>query len=173
MPKLFEKRGLFLGRFQPFHNGHLKVIQEIKSKVEELIIVIGSAQESHTQINPFTDNEREEMIEQSLRALSMVNYQIVPIDDINDDAHYVSHIEAQVPEFQLVFAADNPQTDKLFREKRYATWTCSRYLGIMSTRIRGMMLKNDDAWKNLVPKATVDVIDEIDGIKRIQQIYKQ
>ncbi|MEM3766696.1 MAG: adenylyltransferase/cytidyltransferase family protein, partial [Candidatus Bathyarchaeia archaeon] len=32
------KRGLFVGRFQPFHKGHLHVIKEILSEVDELVI---------------------------------------------------------------------------------------------------------------------------------------
>ncbi|MBP1357507.1 MAG: adenylyltransferase/cytidyltransferase family protein, partial [Sulfolobus sp.] len=41
-------RGLYPGRFQPFHLGHLSVIKWALERVNELIILIGSAQESHT-----------------------------------------------------------------------------------------------------------------------------
>ncbi|MEM2947357.1 MAG: adenylyltransferase/cytidyltransferase family protein, partial [Candidatus Bathyarchaeia archaeon] len=37
------KRGLFVGRFQPFHKGHLSVIEDILKEVDELVIVVGSA----------------------------------------------------------------------------------------------------------------------------------
>ena len=38
------KRGLVIGRFQPFHNGHLELVHEILNECEELVLVIGSAQ---------------------------------------------------------------------------------------------------------------------------------
>ncbi|MEM1589096.1 MAG: adenylyltransferase/cytidyltransferase family protein, partial [Candidatus Bathyarchaeia archaeon] len=48
------KRGLFVGRFQPFHKGHLQAVKEILDEVDELVIVVGSAQYSHRIDNPFT-----------------------------------------------------------------------------------------------------------------------
>ena len=60
-------RGLFIGRFSPFHLGHLQMIKTILSEVDELIIVIGSAQQSHTMTDPFTAGERGLMIRESLR----------------------------------------------------------------------------------------------------------
>ena len=56
------RRALFVGRFQPFHNGHIHAIGEILEESDELIIVVGSAQMSHEPDNPFTAGERLEMI---------------------------------------------------------------------------------------------------------------
>ncbi|MEM3079801.1 MAG: adenylyltransferase/cytidyltransferase family protein, partial [Thermoproteota archaeon] len=53
-----SSRGLFIGRFQPFHLGHLKAVEYIINRVDEVIIGIGSAQYSHTLENPFTAGER-------------------------------------------------------------------------------------------------------------------
>ncbi|HDJ89497.1 MAG TPA: nicotinamide-nucleotide adenylyltransferase, partial [Thermoprotei archaeon] len=57
-----KMRGLFIGRFQPFHLGHFYALKWILSKVDEVIIGIGSAQVSYTIKNPFTLGERIEMI---------------------------------------------------------------------------------------------------------------
>ncbi|MEM2975778.1 MAG: adenylyltransferase/cytidyltransferase family protein, partial [Candidatus Bathyarchaeia archaeon] len=48
------KRGLFVGRFQPFHLGHLTAVKNILKSVDELVIIVGSAQYSHRLDNPFT-----------------------------------------------------------------------------------------------------------------------
>ncbi len=61
-------RGIFVGRFQPFHLGHVATIKFALEKVEELVIVIGSAQLSHEFRNPFTAGERIQMIKDSLDA---------------------------------------------------------------------------------------------------------
>jgi len=60
------KRGLYVGRFQPFHLGHLSAVKSVLKDVEELVIVIGSAQYSHTTANPFTAGERLIMIRKAL-----------------------------------------------------------------------------------------------------------
>ncbi len=61
------KRGLMIGRFQPFHIGHLKSIEQILNEVDEIIIAIGSAQYSHSMNNPFTAGERVMMVHAALR----------------------------------------------------------------------------------------------------------
>jgi nicotinamide-nucleotide adenylyltransferase len=58
-------RGLYVGRFQPFHLGHLDAIKYTLKEVDELVIVIGSAQYSHNANNPFTAGERLVMVRQA------------------------------------------------------------------------------------------------------------
>ena len=53
---------LYIGRFQPFHFGHLSVVKKIIEKGEFLIIGIGSAEDNFLPENPFTASERWEMI---------------------------------------------------------------------------------------------------------------
>jgi len=42
------KRGFYVGRFQPYHNGHQAVLTELSRTCDEIIIGVGSAQLSHT-----------------------------------------------------------------------------------------------------------------------------
>lgn len=58
--------GLLIGRFQPFHMGHLSAVKFALSQVEKLWIGIGSSNKSHEKRNPFTADERKEMILSSL-----------------------------------------------------------------------------------------------------------
>jgi nicotinamide-nucleotide adenylyltransferase len=48
------KRGFYIGRFQPYHNGHQSVLEHIAGEVDEIIIGVGSAQLSHQVDNPFS-----------------------------------------------------------------------------------------------------------------------
>ncbi len=57
-----------IGRFQPFHKGHLEIIKTILKDNDHVIIGIGSAQFSHTLTNPFTAGERYLMISNTLEA---------------------------------------------------------------------------------------------------------
>ena len=111
------KRGLILGRFQPFHFGHLELIKEmIKGGIEPLIC-IGSAQHSHTDENPFTAEERKEMIETIMKNMNC-KYNIFEIPDINNYDLYVSHLEKFVPVFDCVYSG-NPLVQRLFGNAGY------------------------------------------------------
>lgn len=52
----------FIGRFQPFHYGHKAVIDLALTKAKKVAIVIGSDQQPRTARNPFTTQERIDMI---------------------------------------------------------------------------------------------------------------
>ncbi|MEM0194770.1 MAG: adenylyltransferase/cytidyltransferase family protein, partial [Thermoplasmatales archaeon] len=67
-------RPLLIGRFQPFHNGHLWLVDKIVKEYGSIIIGIGSAQESHTLVNPFTAGERQYMIQKALESNSIRDY---------------------------------------------------------------------------------------------------
>ena len=57
---------LFIGRFQPFHEGHLSVVKRALRDNDFLLIGIGSAEEDYLPDNPFTAGERWEMIRAAL-----------------------------------------------------------------------------------------------------------
>ena len=58
--------GFLIGRFQPFHLGHLEAIKFALAKVEHLHVGIGSSNKSHEERNPFTADERKKMILSSI-----------------------------------------------------------------------------------------------------------
>lgn len=59
------KTGLFVGRFQPFHRGHERVVRKMLEECETIIIAIGSAQEFGTEKNPFRYEYRRNMIQKT------------------------------------------------------------------------------------------------------------
>jgi nicotinamide-nucleotide adenylyltransferase len=167
-------RGLYVGRFQPFHLGHIGAIKAVLKEVEELVIVIGSAQYSHNGNNPFTAGERLVMIRRALQE-AKVDYSkvwIVPVPDVHLHMLWVSALEGYTPKFNVVFS-NEPLTTRLFMEKGYPVKNIpffDRQL-YMSTIIREKMLK-DESWKELVPKSVADFIKEIDGVNRLRDLAK-
>jgi bifunctional NMN adenylyltransferase/nudix hydrolase len=57
---------VFIGRFQPFHNGHLEIVEAALKKAKNLIVVIGSARSGRNIKNPWSYHERVSMITGSL-----------------------------------------------------------------------------------------------------------
>jgi len=90
--------GLYVGRFQPIHLGHLEAIRHLLGQVDELIIVVGSAQHSHTIENPFTAGERITMIRLALQeaSVSPENYVLVPLPDWDIHKVWVARVSGRL-----------------------------------------------------------------------------
>jgi nicotinamide-nucleotide adenylyltransferase len=166
-------RGLFVGRFQPFHLGHLATIKFALKSVEQLVIVVGSADRSHELRNPFTAGERIEMIISSFDADNEIEISrifIIPVPDTNVHALWASQINLLVPRYEIVFSND-PLTSILFSERgiRVVRAQLHNRRLFSATEIRSRIVK-DESWKRLVTKGTLKVIEEVEGIKRIKAL---
>ncbi|MDI9645728.1 MAG: nicotinamide-nucleotide adenylyltransferase [Archaeoglobales archaeon] len=164
-------RGFFIGRFQPYHLGHHYVIQHILEKVDELIIGIGSAQESHTLENPFTAGERIVMISRALDEIgTKKKVYIIPLEDIYRNSLWVAHVCSMVPKFDVVYT-NNPLVSRLFREANFRVEHTKMYNRVeyQGTEIRRKMIEGED-WEIFVPKSVAEVIKEIDGVTRLREI---
>lgn len=162
-------RGFSIGRFQPFHHGHLELVSEITTDVDELVIGIGSAEQSHTTTNPFTAGERIEITTAALELVDIRAY-VVPITDIPSNAKWVAHTLEFCPRFDVVYA-NNPLVTRLYREagltvRETPLFNREEYQG---TEIRRRMLAGED-WASLVPEPAVTVIRDIDGVERLTTI---
>ncbi len=164
-------RGLYIGRFQPYHLGHQAVLRKIAQEVDEIVVGIGSAQESHTQENPFTAGERVTMIYGALKDLEATCY-VIPLEDVARNAVWVSHVIAMTPSFEVVYS-NNPLVVRLFAEAGVAVQRPPMYKREIysGTRIREMMLSGTD-WEGLVPEPVATVIKEIDGVDRLRNVGK-
>ena len=165
-------RGILIGRMQPVHNGHMQVINKILEEVDEIIIGIGSAQLSHELKDPFTAGERVVMISQALADADVdpSRYYIIPMQDINFNAIWASHVKMLTPPFSIVYSG-NPLVKQLFSEEGYEVRQPPLYdrQHLSGTEVRRRII-SDENWQELVPKATADVIAEIKGIERIKNL---
>ena len=165
------RRGFYIGRFQPYHNGHQSVLEHIARKVDEIIIGVGSAQLSHHIDNPFTAGERVMMITRSLESLDCPYY-VIPIEDIQRNSLWVAHVRSMAPPFDICYSS-NPLVVRLFKEAGVKVQSPAMYERdtLSGTEIRRRILSGEP-WKNLVPPAVVQVLKEIDGVGRLRQIAR-
>ena len=163
------KKGLILGRFQPFHLGHLSVIQEILNDQIKPMICIGSAQEGNTNDNPFTTKERKTMIKAVMGNLDC-KYEIYEIPDVNNNELYVSHLETFVPDFDIVYSG-NTLVQKLFKTAGYRVVVpemINRKVWEGAAIRRAMMV--GDEWETAVPSQIVDYISDSNGIGKLHEL---
>ncbi|MFI5418298.1 MAG: nicotinamide-nucleotide adenylyltransferase [Candidatus Lutacidiplasmatales archaeon] len=166
------ERGLLVGRFQPFHLGHLEVVRHLRSQrpTEALLLGIGSAQASFTSENPFTAGERFEMIERALAQAKISGCTPVPLLDVDRHAVWVAHLEGLLPTFQRVYT-NNPLTRELFERDGYAVesppwFERERYEG---SKIRALARSGGDV-RPLLPPAVFAYLEEIHGVERMQRL---
>ncbi len=167
-------RGLYVGRFQPFHLGHLDAIKNVLKEVEEIVIVIGSAQYSHNVHDPYTAGERLVMIRSALEEAEIdpARVWVVPVPDVHLHMMWVSAVEGYTPKFHIVYS-NEPLTKRLFMEAGYKVKGIPFFERQLysSTIIREKMLV-DDSWRTLVPKSVADFIVEIDGVNRLRELNR-
>ena len=168
-------RGFVIGRMQPFHNGHMEVIKKTLEEVREIVIGVGSAQLSHTITDPFTAGERIMMITKALadNDIDPNRYYIIPMEDIQMNAVWVAHVKMMTPPFSKVFSG-NSLVRELFSEEGFIVSIPPLFNReeLSGTEIRKRIL-NNGKWSHLVPKSTCEIINEIDGVKRLKNLSKK
>ena len=169
------KRGVFVGRFQPFHKGHLEVIKKIMKDVDELVIIVGSSQYSHRLDNPFTAGERITMIRKALEeaGIKLQKIWIIPVPDVHQHGLWVCQIAGYAPKFDVVYS-NEPLTSRLFKEAGFKVKPLpfiKRDI-YLATEIRKRMIAGEN-WKELVPSSVAKFIEEIGGDVRLQELNKR
>ena len=92
-------RALMMGRFQPFHLGHLDLVKQILSECDEVIIALTGSQFNYIEKDPFTAGERIEMIHQSLKNenIELSRCYVIPIENQFNVATWAAYLKASLP----------------------------------------------------------------------------
>jgi len=167
--------GLLVGRFQPFHYGHLAAVKYALKQVDYLYIVVGSAQRSHERDNPFTAGERIEMIKGALDNDSVdgARWMAIPISDADSHSVWVSTVKSMVPRFDVAFTNDS-LTFRLFEEEGLEVRAVP-YLKrgeYSATNVRTRILERRD-WERLVPSDVAKKVKEFGGVDRVRELLKK
>lgn len=159
--------GLYIGRFQPFHLGHLDAIGQILERESLVIIAIGSAEDSGTEENPWTASERYMMIEAALKEdkIPRSRYIIIPVRDIHNEAKWVSHVESLVPTFHRVYSG-SPIVKELFKKDgKYKVVNLKKRLKINATTIRKAIRSEKKNWGKYLPPAVITKLKQFKPIE--------
>ena len=167
------KRALFVGRFQPFHNGHFESVKRLLRKYKEVIVVIGSSEDSFSRDNPFTCGERIEMIRTCFGMKDLSRLVIVPVPDVNDNTVWVDHVLAHIPQVNEVYS-NNPLVRMLFSKHGVLVRSTEPHERERNegASIRKLMCEGDKSWAKHVPKKTYEFLLNIEAEKRMNKIAR-
>lgn len=157
---------LFIGRFQPFHNGHLYSLKKSLELAEKVIIGIGSSQELGTKSNPWSYEQRKKVVEAVVEIEKMGSRveKIIPIPDYPSDEEWLKDtvLKAGIKEEEgVVVVSNNEWTLRVFRDAGYPVVESGLFNRdeLEGVKIRALMRANNEDWKLRVPKVVAREID--------------
>ncbi len=165
-------KAVFIGRFQPFHKGHLEAVKWILKDYGRVIIVIGSIQESFTDKNPFTSFERKEMVEKVFFKEKIKNFEIFGIPDMPNDAEWTKSILeiTKSDKKEVVVFSENEWTRKSFEKVGVKVLNHPFFFNeLHATEIRKRIHEGGD-WKDLVPEEVFNYLKVIKAEDRLNFI---
>jgi nicotinamide-nucleotide adenylyltransferase len=167
--------GLLVGRFQPFHLGHLEAVKYALREVDYLYVVVGSAQRSHERDNPFTAGERIAMVKAALdgNGVDPARWMAIPIADADSHSLWVSTVGSMVPKFDVVFTND-ALTFLLFKEEGIQVRSVP-YIdrkNYSATNVRDRILERKD-WEGLVPAQVAKLVEKFGGVERVRALIRK
>lgn len=152
---------LVIGRFQPFHQGHVYLIQSALELSEKISICIGSANITNED-NPFPYEKRLQMIQTTVRQNNWTDkiLHIIPSDDIPDDTAWLDDIVEKLPPVDLI-VGNNDWVNGIFKNAHYLTHKLilhnrDRFEG---KTIRKLIAEKNPQWKTYVPDYVVKIIE--------------
>ena len=146
--------GLLVGRFQPFHLGHLEALQFALTKVDKLWVGLGSSNQPIQKNNPFSADQRKKMILSSIPDYMKEKISIYFIPDLDNHIKWIEKINDIVPDFDVIFS--NDELTKHLYSKRNVKVISIPFLKrdrLSGTNIRDL-ITTDQKWDDLVPEGT-------------------
>ncbi|WP_375578527.1 adenylyltransferase/cytidyltransferase family protein [Marivirga tractuosa] len=165
------KRGLFISRAQPLHNGHAAIIEQMAAENEEFIVLLSTAELSHFPQNPLSAAERLEMLHRYLHLKYPNQFYLVALPQNAFTLENMYELKYLLPDFQSVYAT-NPAIVSMSKSMNIAVKPLDKKVNISATEIRNKILKQESC-RELVPEAILSYLQEINFYERLQLVNHQ
>jgi len=145
---------LFIGKFQPFHKGHYRVVELLKNSFKDVIIAIGSVQNNF----PFTLEEKKQMIYENTGIKK-----VITLEDLKEGHKYYrdwgGYVLEIIKDIDLV-ATGNESVKKDFYKHNLPILWLPRYESISGSKIRKQIAHGDFRWADMVTEQTKKIIEK-------------
>lgn len=126
-----HRLAVFIGRFQPFHAGHLDVVQNALGQSDSILMLVGSAYRPRSWKNPFTYAERAAFIRHSAADIDKSVATLPLVDTLYNDRAWTVNVRTAVT-LHMRRAGLNPDTTQVVLTG-FEKDKSSRYLGWFPT----------------------------------------
>lgn len=174
---------VLIGRFQPLHNAHLEIIKRCTALTDQLVIIAGSAKQPRTYKNPFTFDERRQMILAATAGLSLRVYVEPNIDTIYNDQAWAVRVQGIVSKYRVLgektAIIGHKKDDSSFYLDMFPQWdyiNVEQIEPLGATDIRDLYFKwdfNSNFIKYVVPETTYDFLMQFRRSEEFAQIIRE
>lgn len=174
---------LLIGRFQPLHNAHLEIIKRCTALTDQLVIIAGSAKQPRTYKNPFTFEERREMILNATRGLSMRVYVEPNVDTIYNDQAWAVRVQGIHSKYQILGTKTaiigHKKDESSFYLDMFPQWdyeNVEQIQPLSAVDIRDLYFRSEvnfNFLRSVVPDTTLDFLNEFSKTPEYEQIIRE
>jgi bifunctional NMN adenylyltransferase/nudix hydrolase len=183
---------VFIGRFEPFHNGHLAVLIRALSLAKEVIIVLGSAQKPRSVKNPWNTAERQVMIQHACPPAAVGRVHITTVCDmLYNDEQWVRSVQSQVTQVVRELATETTpnigiigyhKDESSFYLDMFPQWEAVEVKpidGLSATQLRDAWLAQDNTQGNAmliesaVPRPVYDFLQSFKRMPAYPQLVAE
>jgi bifunctional NMN adenylyltransferase/nudix hydrolase len=146
---------ILIGRQEPHHLAHNRLMTTALRVAQTAVMVLGSAYKARDIKNPFTWTERKDMIELSAAPEDQSRLSFIPVRDYYDDDTWVAQVKSEVKarfpdakRIALVGHFKDASSDYL---NRFKDWDLveepeTLYNGVSATNIRNIYFSPEASW---------------------------
>ena len=174
---------VLIGRFQPFHNAHLEIIKRSTALCDKLIVITGSAAQPRTYKNPFTSQEREQMIKAATSGLALQIIVESNIDTMYNDQAWAVRVQGIVQRNtkagDKIAIIGHKKDESSFYLDMFPQWgyeNVEEIEPLSAVNIRDLFFNwafNSNFIKNVVPQSTYDFLMNFRRTEEFAQIIRE
>ncbi len=174
---------VLIGRFQPLHNAHLEIIKRCTALTDHLVVIVGSSKQPRTYKNPFTFEERAQMIRNATAGLSLNVHIEANVDTIYNDQAWAVRVQGIMSKYRCLGRKDaiigHKKDGSSFYLDMFPQWdyiNVEQIEPLGATDIRDLYFKhtfNSNFIKNVVPDTTYNFLMEFRKTEEFAQIIRE
>ena len=177
---------VLIGRFQPLHNAHLEIIKRASALTQQLVIITGSGKQPRTYKNPFTSEERRQMILQSCRGLFNEDFKVYVeenVDTIYNDQAWAVRIQGIHSKYRILGTRDgiigHKKDESSFYLDMFPQWdfvNVDKIEPLGATDIRDLYFKRDVNMRfihGVVPETAFDFLMKFKDTPEYEQVVRE
>lgn len=176
---------VLIGRFQPFHSAHLLLVQRATALANQVVFIVGSANQPRTYKNPFSFAERKIMIYEAVRGMAgPLSFHMEPNpDSLYNDQAWAVRVQALVGKHTkpsdkvgIIGHKKDPSSFYLDMFPQWEFESVELLEPLDATDIRDLYFKRDvnmNFIRNVVPITTFDILDRFKDTVDYEQIIRE
>ncbi len=191
MTKTDKKYGtvVYILRAQPLHKGHIETIKTAGQLADNVFLVVGSAYRPRDYKNPFTYEERKDMINNAIQEYELngktgAKFWVQPIrDTMYDDTAWVANVQSVVYKIanpkETIAIIGHEKDESSFYLKMFPTWSFEHQdlvEPLDATQIRQLYFSpksNTNFFSSVIAKSTKVFLDDFQKTDDFKQIVKE